>query len=114
MHRTPPNHSSGYEDTQGDLLSFGSIVLFNKLCDHQVDGPCDSDRDSDSSKAYLLDDDVELYSQDEEEIDSEGERGINEETHKQKMSRLKYELQTFEYYKKRREHIDIKKTRRHY
>ena len=25
-----------------------------KFCDHQVDGPCDSDRDSDSSKAYLL------------------------------------------------------------
>ena len=24
-----------------------------KLCDHQVGGPCDSDRDSDSSKAYL-------------------------------------------------------------
>ena len=56
-----------------------------------------------------LEDDVEMFSQDEEEIDSEGEEEIIEETDKQKLSRIKYELQKLEDSKKRREYIDIKK-----
>ena len=54
-----------------------------------------------------LEDDVEMYSQDEEEIDSEGEDEIIEETEKQKLSRIKYELQNFEKNKKRQEYIDV-------
>ena len=54
-----------------------------------------------------LEDDVEMYNQDEEEIDSEGEDEIIEETEKQKLSRIKYELQNFEKNKKRQEYIDV-------